>query len=66
MSRDWEREAIADAAYEAWRCGRNYDAAWDRAERAVETHQPYDRYEAEEVAMCAALKRRTDREADVL
>lgn len=46
MSRDYERAAIADAAYEAWRCGRDYDAAWDRAERAIDDACPIDQKEA--------------------
>jgi len=54
--RDYEREAVADAAYEAWRSGRNYDAAWGRAESAIERAEPFDRYEAECVALRAALR----------
>ena len=48
--RDYEREVIADAAYDAWRNGRNYDEAWDRAELAIDQQEPLDRYEAEDIA----------------
>ena len=54
--RDCERKAVADAAYAAWRSGKNYDDAWNRAERAIEQYQPYDCYEAETIALKAALK----------
>jgi len=54
--RDYEREAIAEAAYQAWSSGRNYDAAWDRAEAAIERYEPCDYDEAECVATSAALR----------
>lgn len=31
-----DREAVADAAYDAWRSGRDYDRAYDAALDAVE------------------------------
>ena len=48
--RDYEREVIADAAYDTWRNGRDYDEAWDRAELAIDQQEPLDRYEAEDTA----------------
>jgi hypothetical protein len=53
---NYERKAIADAAYDAWRSGRDYDDAWDAAERAIDYAQPADRIEAEEVAERAVRK----------
>lgn len=53
--RDYERKAVADAAYEAWRAGRNYDAAWDCAEAAVDRAEPYDYYDAKEAADRGAM-----------
>lgn len=50
--RDYERKAIADAAYDAWRDGRNYDEAWDQAERIIERCEPLDRYDAEDALRC--------------
>lgn len=54
--RDYERKAIADAAYDAWYHGRNYDAAWDRAEQAVERAEPYGYWEAYDAAGQAAMR----------
>ena len=56
MSRDYEHRAIADAAYDAWRCGRDYDEAWDRAERAIDVYQPLDQFDAEDIAIAAAMR----------
>jgi hypothetical protein len=55
--RDYERRAVADAAYEAYRRGGNYDDAWDRAQDAVLRGHPLDRFEAEEMAHHAAMQR---------
>lgn len=61
--RDYERKAIADAAYDAWRFGgQNYDAAWDRAQDAVERYGPLDCFEAEDVAERAANEQPTGRD----
>jgi hypothetical protein len=54
--RDYERRAVADAAYDAWRSGRNYDDAWDAAQDAIEYYQPLDKFDAEEIAE-SAVKR---------
>ena len=62
--REEDREAVADAAYEAWRCGRNYDAAWDRAQAAIDAKCPSDRYEAESVTLAAALRKPQQRQED--
>ena len=59
--RRWERDAIADAAYEAWRNGGNYDDAWDRAERAIDQYQPIDKFDAEDVARRALDKPQEER-----
>ena len=58
--RDYERKAIAEAAYLAWLNGRNYDTAWDRAEAAVCREQPLDYLDAEAAANCAAFRKRVD------
>lgn len=55
--RDYERRAIADAAYDAWRSGGDYDAAWNRAEDAIDRLAPLDYIEAEEIANHAAYRR---------
>ncbi len=47
--KEHERKAVADAAYDAWRNGENYDNAWDRAEYAVSQYGAYSYYEAEDV-----------------
>lgn len=62
---DRRRDAIADAAYQAWRSGRDYDSAWDRAEESVYAEcSPSDYYGALEVAERAAmpLRRKPDPE----
>lgn len=56
--REYERRAVADAAYDAWRSGRDYDAAWDRAEDAMYQYGPLDAIEAEEIAERAAHRQR--------
>ncbi len=55
--RECEIKAIADAAYAAWRSGKNYDLAWNRAEEAIRHYEPYSCYEAEEIALKEALKK---------
>lgn len=59
MDREMERRAIADAAYDAWRNGRNYDSAWDRAQEAMDDPREwpaYDYREAYDRALRAAEK----------
>ena len=55
--RDYERKAIADAAYDAWRHGGDYDRAWDRAEEIIYQEQPTGFYEAEDILSQANLHR---------
>ena len=55
--RDYERKAIADAAFDAWHSGRNYDDAWDAAQDAMDRFQPLDRMDAEEIAERATRRR---------
>lgn len=53
--RDYERKAIADAAYDAWRNGGDYDYAWNRAEQVIDSYGPYSYYEAQDVLAAAQL-----------
>lgn len=68
--RDYERKAVADAAYDAWRNGENYDSAWDRAEYAIGQYGTYSYYDAEdaiaqyEQSYQREISRRREEEAD--
>jgi hypothetical protein len=62
---DRRHDAVADAAFDAWRSGRDYDSAWDRAEEAVyQECSPDDYYGSLEVAERATRPRKVEPEPE--